>query len=237
MDFIFMLTRQDRTVEDCLALAEEIRPLGLRHVGFKDVGVEPAILAQLTQQLKADGATVYLEVVSTTAEACLASARNAVALGIDCLLGGTDVEAIMEIVAPSGMAYYPFPGHPHGHPTRLDGTPDLVAAHCADFVAQGCAGADLLAYRATEADPLALITAARQGLGANGRLIVAGNVDSAARIRDIAAAGADAFTVGTAAFNGGYAPTMGSLLSQLRAIEADCRAVTRGTPQRAGGRR
>lgn len=237
MDFIFMLTRQDRTVEDCLDLAEQIRPLKLAHIGFKDVGVELATLARLTERLKADGATVYLEVVSTTPEACLASARNAVTLGIDCLLGGTDVDAVLDIIGPSGMAYYPFPGRPHGHPTKLGGSAEAVEAHCRSFVARGCAGADLLAYRATEADPLALVAAARAGLGAKGRLIVAGSVDSATRIHDIAAAGADAFTVGTAAFNGGYAPTMGSLLSQLRAIDADCRAVSAALPQAAGGRR
>lgn len=225
-----MLTRQDRTVEDCLDLAGQIRPLGLRHVGFKDVGVDLATLARLTDRLKADGATVYLEVVSTTPEACLESARNAVTLGIDCLLGGTQVDEILDIIGPAGMAYYPFPGRPHGHPTQLGGTPEDVAGHCRAFVDKGCAGADLLAYRATQADPLALIAAARHGLGDRGRLIVAGSVDSADRIRDIAAAGADAFTVGTAAFNGIYVPTKGSLLSQLQAIQDDCLSIAGATP-------
>jgi hypothetical protein len=40
MDFIFMLTRGDKTIEDCLDVMDEISPLGLTHVGFKDVGVE-----------------------------------------------------------------------------------------------------------------------------------------------------------------------------------------------------
>ena len=42
MDFIFMLTRDDRTVLDALDVLDEIRPLELRHIGFKDVGLEPA---------------------------------------------------------------------------------------------------------------------------------------------------------------------------------------------------
>ena len=41
MDFIFMLTRGDKTIEDCLEVFSEIAPLGLKHVGFKDVGVPP----------------------------------------------------------------------------------------------------------------------------------------------------------------------------------------------------
>ena len=36
-----MLTRQDQTVPDCLEVLEYIRPLGLTHIGFKDVGVSP----------------------------------------------------------------------------------------------------------------------------------------------------------------------------------------------------
>jgi hypothetical protein len=37
MDFIFMLTRNDRTVVDCLKVLEQVSSLGLKHIGFKDV--------------------------------------------------------------------------------------------------------------------------------------------------------------------------------------------------------
>jgi hypothetical protein len=224
MDFIFMLTRQDRTISDCLELFRLVRPLGLKHVGFKDVGVPPSTLAALNEAIRASGATSYMEVVSTTPETCLNSARVAVALGVDCLLGGTDVAAMQEIVAGSKTRTFPFPGFPRGHPTKLAGTAADVEAHCRDFVAKNCAGADLLAYRATEADPLALIRAAKKGLGAK-RLIVAGSIASKAQIKAIAEAGADAFTIGSAVFDGSYAPDMGALASQLAAVQADCAAV------------
>ena len=220
MDFIFMLTRQDRTIADCLDLFRLVRPLGLKHVGFKDVGVSPTVLASLHEAIRASGATSYMEVVSTTPETCLASARIAVDLGVDCLLGGTDVAAMQDILQKSETRCYPFAGYPQGHPTRLAGKPQDIEAHCRDFVARGCAGADLLAYRATEADPIALIRAAKQGLG-DKHLIVAGSIVSRAQVRAIAAAGADAFTVGSAALDGRYAPDMGSVLSQLSAIQAD----------------
>ncbi len=220
MDFIFMLTRDDQTVEDCLAVVESIRSVGLRHVGFKDVGVDPATLESLHRAIKATGATSYLEIVSTSAETALASARTAARLGVDCVLGGTDVDAALAVLR-GGRSYYPFPGFPTGHPTRLGGTPADVAEHCRGFRAKGCAGADLLAYRATEADPLALVRAARQGLG-DGRLVVAGSVNSPERIRALAGAGADAFTIGSAAFDGSFAPRQGALASQLRAILAAC---------------
>ena len=47
--------------------------------------------------------------------------------------------------------------------------------------------------------------------------------EAGAKIRALAAAGADAFTIGTAAFDGSFAPRMGSLRSQLRAVLDACR--------------
>jgi hypothetical protein len=223
MDFIFMLTRGDKTVEDCLSVMDQIAPLGLTHIGFKDVGVEFATLQKLTDKIKAIGATSYMEVVSETPEACLRSAEIGRRLGIDRLLGGTDVKAVQQIIAGSPTQYYPFSGFPKGHPTRLGGTPADVTTHCAAFSAAGCAGTDLLAYRATEADPLDLVRAARAGLGPKGYLIVAGSITSRERIAAVAAAGANAFTIGSAVFDGSYSPRKGSILSQLGDVVADCR--------------
>ena len=58
MDFIFMLTRNDRTVVDCLEVLESIVPLGLKHIGFKDVGVPTKTLKALTTAIKDMGATI-----------------------------------------------------------------------------------------------------------------------------------------------------------------------------------
>jgi hypothetical protein len=221
MDFIFMLTRSDRTVEDCLELMKLIEPLQLEHIGFKDVGVAPATLAKLADAIRAAGATTYMEVVSTSREDCLRSARIARDLGIDRLLGGTLVDETLEILAGSKTTYFPFPGRPEGHPTKLRGLPIEVEQHCRMFARKGCAGADLLAYRATEADPLELVRAARRGLG-SGYLIAAGSVTSVEKIRALAAAGADAFTIGSAIFDGSFSPTKGSTLSQLADVLEAC---------------
>ena len=145
MDFIFMLTRGDKTIEDCLDVMEQIAPLGLTHIGFKDVGVEYATLEKLAARIKAIGATSYMEVVSETPEACLRSAEIGRRLGIDRLLGGTDVAAVQKILAGTHTQYYPFSGFPKGHPTKLGGKPADVQAHCAAFTKAGCAGTDLLA--------------------------------------------------------------------------------------------
>jgi hypothetical protein len=225
VDFIFMLTRQDRTITDCLAVLDLILPLKLRHIGFKDVGVDKPTLHTLAERIRKSGAVSYMEVVSTSREDALNSARVAVELGIDRLLGGTEVARTQEILGKSGIAYYPFSGFPSGHPTKLGGRPDQIETHCQRFVEQGCAGSDLLAYRATSAEPLELVKAARRGLGKK-HLIVAGSVSTAEQIAALHKASADAFTIGSAVFDGSYARNMGSILSQLAAIEADCAAAS-----------
>lgn len=221
IQFVFMLTRADQTVPDCLQVLADIAPLGLRHIGFKDVGVKPEMLAELNRAIKETGATSYMEVVSTSRETCLQSARTARAIGVDRLLGGTEVDDVLGILKGSEVAYYPFPGRPHDHPTKLGGTAADVEADCRRFAALGCAGVDLLAYRATDADPLDLVRAARRGT--SGTLLVAGSVNSAAQIAALKRAGADAFTVGSAAFDGSFSPRMGSLRSQLQDILDACR--------------
>ena len=222
MDFIFMLTHRDRTVEDALAMLDMIKPLGLKHLGFKDIGVSRPELGKITDTIRAAGATAYLEVVSTGIEDCLRAARIGRELGVDRLLGGTQVDAILDILAGSHTQYYPFPGRPTGHPTALGGSPDEVEEHCRVFAAKGCAGADLLAYRATDADPLELVAASRRGLGADGYLIAAGSVNTTGQIRARTAAGADAFTVGSAVFDGTFSPGKTSMLAQIEDILAAC---------------
>ena len=215
-----MLTRQDRTVPDCLEILAQIAPLGLQHIGFKDIGADEATLRTLNAGIKALGAQTYLEVVATSPEAALNSARIAASIGVDHLLGGTHIPETLAILKGTGVKYYPFPGVPVGHPTQLGGDAALVEAQSAAFVAQGCAGVDLLAYRATEADPIDLVKAARRGLGPDKSLICAGAVDSPARIAALAQAGADAFTIGSAAFDGSFAPNAGGLIAQLKEILA-----------------
>ncbi|MDX1575542.1 MAG: hypothetical protein R3285_05080 [Kiloniellales bacterium] len=222
MNFIFMLTHGDRTVENCLDVLEEVLPLGLSHIGFKDIGVPGDVLRELTRRIRAAGVTSYMEVVSETPEACLRSAHVAVELGVDRLLGGTDMASIMPVLEGSDIAYYPFPGFPVDHPTKLRGRPEDVAAHCRAFMEQGAAGVDLLAYRATDAEPMDLVRAARAALGA-GELIVAGSIDRAEQLTALSDAGVDGFTIGTAVFDGSFQAGGNGIARQIRAV-LDCLA-------------
>ena len=154
--------------------------------------------------------------VSTSAEGCLQSARAAVEIGVDRLMGGTQVDDIMRIIEGSGIEYLPFPGVPVGHPTKLGGNAALVEQQCRAFDGRGCGGVDLLAYRATDAEPLDLVRAARRGTA--GYLVVAGSISTAFQIDDLRLAGADAFTIGSAVFDGSFSPNKGHVVSQLRDV-------------------
>src|SRR5271166_1649089 len=197
MDFVFMLTRNDATVGNALDLVEVARPVGLRHIGFKDVGAEPSLLIRLTAAIRQAGASVWMEVVSTSREDELRSIALGRELGVDWLMGGVHAEEALRILAGSATRYLPFAGTPRGHPTRLGGSAAEVEAHCRALALKGCAGVDILAYRATKAEPIDLIAACRRGFAGAGAVVAAGSINSAERIAAIRAAGADAFTIGT----------------------------------------
>ena len=109
MDFIFMLTRNDRTIDDALDVVDLIRPAGLKHVGFKDVGATPEILGRLVHAIHGAGALAYVEMVATDPQACLASAKLARDIGVDRLLGGTQAMEVLAILKGSRTEYLPFP--------------------------------------------------------------------------------------------------------------------------------
>jgi len=220
MDFIFMLTRNDRTVEDADCLVDQVCDLGVTHIGFKDIGLPSAAMRELVGKIRRRGGVCYLEVVSTTPEAVVSSLESGAALGVDRILGGTDLPAARRILGDLSR-YFPFPGRPVGHPTRLEGSAALVAEHCERARAMGCGGVDLLAYRATQAEPLDLVRAARNALP-GGRLIVAGGVHSRQQIHALSESGVDAFTIGSAVFDGSFSPAKGSLRGQILDILEAC---------------
>ena len=124
MDFILMLTRADRTIEDAESVADAALELGIRHLGFKDLGASTATMRALVEKIRACGGTSYLEVVSTTSAAIAASLETGRALGVDRILGGTDL-AVAAHVLGNLAGYFPFPGEPVGHPTQLRGSPNI----------------------------------------------------------------------------------------------------------------
>ncbi|HWF73412.1 MAG TPA: hypothetical protein VG186_08715 [Solirubrobacteraceae bacterium] len=202
-EFIFMLTRDDRTIADARAVYESVAETGIRHVGCKDLGLSRDELANLMGDIRAHGHTSYLEVVSETEEATLASARVAAEIRPDYLIGGTLIEPVQEIIAGTGVRFCPYIGTVIDHPCLLRGTIEEIAADARNAEALGVDGINLLAYR-YDGDVDELVDAV---VGATPLpVIAAGSVDSAQRIADLGERGVWAFTIGTAALDGKLVP-------------------------------
>ena len=217
-DFIFMLTAHDRTIPDARERLEEVLAGGARHIGFKDVGLPPEELKLLASDIRDAGGRSYLEVVSLDAESELASARAAIALEVDCLLGGTRAETVVDIIRDHPLRYYPFAGHVTGHPSVLEGPiEEIVASARALTALEGVHGLDLLAYR-FEGDVPSLMTAVCDAT--DKPVIMAGSIDREERVNALAAAGAAGFTVGTAALSGDFPAEGEGLTAQVRSILA-----------------
>ena len=228
-----MLTHMDRTVDRAQTLLDDLGTSGLQHIGFKDVGVDRLMIRSIAQTIRALGAVSYLEIVSLAPDDAIKATEIAIEAGVDRILGGAGVPRMLAAVAGSKTEIYPFAGRPAGHPTILRGTARQVQDDCRNFREAGCPGVDLLAYRASDADPLELTRAARHGLGEDGWLICAGGVASPAHVRALAAAGANAFTVGSAVFDCNFIAGANSVPEQIEGILALCADLKTGTASSA----
>ncbi len=211
-EFLFMLTKNDSTVPDCLEVYDQVREAGLRWVGFKDIGGPVATLRELVRRIRADGRNVVLEIVSTDAAAELNSVRAGIDLGVDLLMGGTQPDAALPLVAGTGIRYFPFPGEIVGHPSVLRGTIDSIAESARALTARdGVDGLDLLAYR-WQGDVPGLIREVVKR--SSGPVVVAGSIVDADQIRIVTEAGAWGFTIGGAVFDRVLVPG-GSIRDQV----------------------
>lgn len=215
-EFIFMLTKDDVTVEDALEVYEQIRDVGLRYVGFKDVGLSFGQLKELTHTIHEGGQEVMLEVVSERKEDELRSAQAAVELEVDYLLGGTHPQEVTEILDGTEIHYCPFPGRVVGHPSQLRGTIEEIAESARRLSAMDSVqGLDLLAYR-FDGDVDGLVRAVVEA--AEVPVIAAGSVDSDRKIRSLADSGVWGFTVGSAIFEGRFADDGAPVREQVERV-------------------
>jgi len=202
-EFIFMLTRDDVTLADARAVYASIADSGVTHVGCKDVGLPREELAEFMDEIRANGHTSYLEVVAESDEATLASARVAAEVRPDYCIGGTLIPEMQEILAGTGVKFFPYVGQIVGHPCLLRGSIDEIVADTRRAHELGVDGINLLAYR-YDGDVDGLVEAVVSATPLP--VICAGSVDSAERIRALASRDVWAFTIGTAALDGALVP-------------------------------
>lgn len=216
-EFIFMLTHNDRTVDNALDVLDQVKDTGLRHIGFKDVGATPAKQRELVKAAHAANLTVYLEVVSIDKVDELASVDAAIAAGVDWIIGGKFAVDALKRLDGTGIKLAPFPGTIVGHPSELQGSIEAIASHAAELTAlDGVVGVDLLAYRHRSVDPLELTAAVVAAT--NGRVIAAGSVVTQLQVSGLEKAGAWGFTIGSAIFDG-QLPGEKDVVSQVRTAQ------------------
>jgi hypothetical protein len=203
MEFIFMLTRNDQTLADAREVYASVAGTGVRHFGCKDVGLPRAELEALLSDIRGNGHTSYLEVVSESDGATLASAHAAAEIRPEYLIGGTLIEPVQEVIADTGIKFFPYVGQVVDHPCLLRGTVEEIAEDAGRAEALGVDGVNLLAYRYDgNVDELIDAVVSNTSLP----VIAAGSVDSVERIRTLADRGVWAFTIGTAALDGVLRP-------------------------------
>jgi hypothetical protein len=211
-EFIFMLTKDDQTVADALAVYDEVRGAPLRYVGFKDIGQSASVLEELAARIHADGRTAVLEVVSIDRDSEVRSVEAGLEMGVDVLMGGTHPDDVLPLLRRSALRYFPFPGRVVGHPSVLEGSIEEIAESARELTSRpGVGGLDLLAYR-HDGDVPELIGSVIAA--SSGPVVVAGSVDSEERIHTVSRLGAWGFTVGGAVFDRAFVPG-GSLRLQI----------------------
>jgi hypothetical protein len=202
LGFIFMAIHRDRTTPNARALIDEALSLGVRNIGFKDIGLPLGDLRELAKAIRAGGARVFFELVSLDPESEIRSARAAADFGVDWLLGGVSASEVAPIAKENGIAYAP----------RVD---EIVASAEALCALEGVRALDLLAYR--HGEPIALTQAVVNAVDLP--VIVAGSIDSPERISAVIASGAAGFTVGSSAISGEFPAQAPDFAAQIRAIQ------------------
>ncbi|MBT6271273.1 MAG: 4-hydroxythreonine-4-phosphate dehydrogenase [Rhodobacteraceae bacterium] len=219
LKFIFMLTRNDQTVKNAEEYLETVLNCGVKHIGFKDIGLPFEKLKILNEKIKKYGAESYLEVVSLDKDSEMLSAQTAVDIGVDNLLGGTNIQPVLPIIKGSKIRYFPFPGEIVGHPSVLSGSIEKIVKSSSKLVGyEGVHGLDLLAYRFA-GDVFSLMKAVSSIT--DKPVIIAGSIDSKKKIIEVMKSGAQAFTIGTAALDGVYTSKGNNLNAQLSKIIED----------------
>lgn len=209
---VVMLTHNDLTVENAEEVFELCKDSRARFWGMKEKPLPRERMKTLFARMKECGKTTALEVVAYDREGALQGARLAAECECDILMGTKFHEEAAHYCHAHGIAYMPFVGTIEGRPSVLAGSIDEIVEEARDVLARGADGVDLLGYRYT-GDATALNEAVARGVDAP--VCIAGSIDGTRRLDEVKAAGAQAFTIGSAFFDGKFG---GSLPEQIDAV-------------------
>ncbi len=209
---IVMLTHNDFTVENAEEIFRQCRDTEAQYWGMKEAPLPVERMKALYAEMRQAGKNTALEVVGYTEEEGLKGARLAVECGCDILLGTLFNPDIAKICRDNDIRYFPFVGHIEGRPSVLSGDIDEIVEEARLAIACGADGVDLLGYRYV-GDAPALNKAVSKAT--EGRVCIAGSIDSYDRLDEVKSTGASFFTIGGAFFENKFP---GSLPQQINAV-------------------
>jgi hypothetical protein len=196
-EFIFMETYNDMTRSDAVSVYKEIRNTNVKFIGFKDIGLPLPKLKELHTMMKKDGRATFLEVVSASEKETMQSTKVALDLGVDYLIGGTYIDAILPLIKNTKIKYFPYVGKIIDHPCKLRGSIEEIVNDTKKVKEKGIQGINLLAYRYNGDVDKLIEKVSAVGLP----MIVAGSIDSYERVRKMKDMDIWAFTIGGAIFD------------------------------------
>ena len=215
MNLIIMLTNHDVTVPNAMEVFNSCADLSAQHWGFKDVGLPKDQMKALVKRMKECGKTTYLEVVSYSEEACLDGAKLAIECGFDYLLGTLYFPSVGKLFENVQTKYLPFCGKVWGSPSVLGESIEGIVDDANRLTKlEGVAGLDLLAYR-FPGDVPALIRKYIEDVKVP--TVIAGSIDSNARLDFMKEVQPWGFTIGGAFFNAKFVPG-GSVRENIQAV-------------------
>ena len=132
----------------------------------------------------------------------MAGAKTSVELGFDILMGTVYHKSVFDFLSKQDIRFMPFCGKVYGSPSVLEGTFDEIIADAEDLLGKGVDGIDLLAFRHEQGAELAEEYCKR----VNKPVVIAGSINSSARIEFVNRINPWAFTMGSALFEEKFAP-------------------------------
>jgi len=122
----------------------------------------------------------------------------------------------MQRLHEAGIKYFPFCGNIGGPPITLGGSPQAIIEDAKRIRTLGANGVDLVAWRYADGDPVALAKSVVAKVGSE-NIIIAGSINSAARLHEVHEIGVFACTMGGALFDRVFVPD-GSFRTNLEYV-------------------
>lgn len=194
---IVMLTHNDKTLQNALTLFDECKYSKAQFFGIKDGDFDVTQMKAIFDTMKKYHKTTVLEVVQYDEAASLAGAKMAVECQVDILMGTCFFDSVNDFCKQHQLKYMPFVGEIHHRPSVLSGSIESMIAQAKHYQAKGVYGIDLLGYRYVGN---AALLNQEMVTHVNLPIVIAGSIDSHAKLDEMKRITPFAFTIGSAFF-------------------------------------